>query len=91
MNQTLIISHQPNCSHYGSGPFQDACKVASIDNTHATDPDEIIEHTFVPTSVRVVRLIPVSELVSPACLRTELYGCYRNDSIAYYQEHIIKH
>ena len=38
-----------------------------------------------PTNARCIRLIPLTDRKMPVCIRTEIFGCYRKDSLNHYK------
>ena len=57
-------------------------KVALIDGLN----DEQIGHRPIPpTNARLVRLIPLTDRKMPVCIRTEIFGCYRDDQLHHYK------
>ena len=40
-----------------------------------------------PVQTSFIRLIPIVTRSMPVCIRTELFGCYRNDNLKFYLNH----
>ena len=49
------------------------------------DDETIAQRQIEPSNARFVRLIPVVDRTMPVCIRTELFGCYREDNLHHYQ------
>lgn len=49
------------------------------------DDEDIAQRQIEPSNARFVRLIPVVDRTMPVCIRTEIFGCYREDNLHHYQ------
>ena len=57
----------------------------TVDQIHGITEDEEIAHRPIePVNARFIRLIPITDRKMPVCIRTEIFGCYRDDQLHHY-------